>query len=117
LIEAATAGDPKAAVGQVSLSFVRQHGESIMQRLAILVTAALFVVGVPFWLAMPKLDPPALAAGKPGDADLDKKVAELVDQDEERLDATTAPSQTSTHFARFLTIVIPLPIVNSVVVT
>jgi len=34
---------------------------------------------------MPKLDPPALAAGKPGNADLDKKVAKLVDQDEERL--------------------------------
>jgi len=57
-----------------------------MRKLAILVTAALLVVGVPFgWLAMPKLDPPALAAGKPGDADLDKKVAKLVDQDEERL--------------------------------
>ena len=57
-----------------------------MRKLAILVTAALLVVSVPFgWLAMPKLDPPALAAGKPGDADLDKKVAKLVDQDEERL--------------------------------
>ena len=57
-----------------------------MRKLAILVTAALLVAGVPFgWLAMPKLDPPALAADKPGDADLDKKVAKLVDQDEERL--------------------------------
>jgi len=57
-----------------------------MRKLAISVTAALLVVSVPFgWLAMPKFDPPALAAREPGDADLDKTVAKLVDQDEERL--------------------------------
>ena len=57
-----------------------------MRKLAILVAPALLVVGVAFgWLAMPKPDSPALAAGKSGDADLDKKVVKLVDQDEERL--------------------------------
>jgi amidohydrolase len=57
-----------------------------MRKLAILAVGALVVGGVPLGSsAMPKSDPPAVAAGKPADADLAKKVVALVDQDEERL--------------------------------
>ena len=56
-----------------------------MRKLA-MVAAALLVVGV----ALSRLDvagaaPPTLSAGEPADADLAKKVAKSVDQDEERL--------------------------------
>jgi len=57
-----------------------------MRNLAVLASAALLAAGVAVGrVGMPKPDPPTLSAGEPAEADLAKKVAKAVAQDEEHL--------------------------------